>query len=171
MNTKNVPLIIAVALPVIFIVIVALFVYIPKANLSPKYNFIYTSRDYTFYGAYKNDFAIVNGKITLKPNPEVIDAKNMSDMPTLYVYNVTDDTSRTITFAEAKELMLDPGPSSPDGYTVEYDYGHDGIFEIFGSNGNNRGAFISKGGAKKKVMIGSADRYYSDSFRLLGWIK
>ncbi len=171
MNPKNAPIIVAIAMPIVFIIAVAIFIYIPKANINPQHDFIYTTRDYSYYGSYKNDFTVVNGKVTLKPIQNLQDRKDVTDMPILYRYDISEDTTHQITFAEAQGLSLDPGPSSPDGYGVSYDYSHDGIFEIFGSSRDNRGVFITKGNAKKKLSLGTNDSYYSSSFRLIGWVK
>jgi hypothetical protein len=56
---------------------------------------------------------------------------------------------------------------------VTYEYGHDGIFELFGSRNDNDGYFISKGNGKKKINGLSSDQYsrYGRWFNLIGWIK
>ena len=66
---------------------------------------------------------------------------------------------------------VDPSRDSL-GYTVAYDYSHDGIFELFGSNSNNNGLFISKGTGKKKLGGLAGNRYWhSSNFKLIGWVK
>ena len=90
------------------------------------------------------------------------------------MYDIKNNSSHQITLEEASKYSLDPGPSSPDGYNVDYNYGHNGIFEIFGSNKNNNNYYISKGKAKK-ILIGlsfNQSYYYNNgAFNLIGWVK
>lgn len=181
MNTKNLPIIIGIALPLVFIAVISIVLFVPSLFVKPGYDFLYTTDERDYYydydGAYQNTFRVVDGRITLEPvavRSDVVPVKPLvykAAMPTLYRYDVETDTSREVSFVEAQKLSLDPGPSSPDGYTVEYDYGHDGIFEIFGSNGNGNAYVISKGNGGKRLTGLAGDRYYYGNFRLLGWVK
>lgn len=176
---NNIPLIIGIALPIVLIGIVSLFIFIPKASVNPSHNFIYTLENesgYRYDQLYKNTYSLKGEKIALEQlpalPPEYKDYSYKGETPTLYLYNVEAETSTEITFEEAQKLSLVPGPSSPDGYTVSYDYGHNGVFELFGSNNENTGYFISKGTAKKKLTAFAVSEYYGmGSFRLIGWIK
>jgi len=183
MNIKNLPLVIGIALPLVFIVVISLFVFLPSFFISPQHNFVYSSFDDYYYGynqAYLNTYKVENGTISLQP-VLVRDAegvitnseKPVAEMPILYIYDMSTHSSHQITFEEAKKLSLDPGPSSPDGYTVGYRYGHDGIFELFGSNNNNNGLFVSKGTSQKKLsgMADGNQYWYQGNFRLIGWVK
>ncbi len=179
MKTNHFPLIVGIALPIIFIVIIAIVIFTPSLFVKPGHNFIYTTEAtdvYSYYQSYKNTYFVENNKIISKPTP--IPAKEYEgygykgEFPTLYMYDVVTNTSHEVTASDITNLNLDPGPSSPDGYTVAYDYSHEGIFELFGSNGNNSGYFISKGNGKKKLDGLLGNSYGGrDSFRLIGWIK
>ncbi len=184
MNKKHAPLIAAIALPIVFIIILALAIVVPSSRVNPKHDFVYvdTSEQYrtSFNGfQYKNMYEVKEGKISkvaLKINvdpmlkyPELIEYK---DAPTLYYYDVDENTVREISFAEAQNLTLDKGPSSPDGYNLKFEYNSDGIFELFGSD-NNSGYFITKGAGKKQLTgIAGTDYYYSsEDIKLIGWVK
>ena len=175
MKTKNLPLIVGIAMPVVFILIISLVVFTPSLFVKPQHNFIYTASDnYPAYGydRYKNTYKIENNHLTLVPVILNTNETVHGDMPTLYMYDVKTDTTHLLSFDEAKKLSLDPGPSSPDGYTVSYKYGNNGIFNLFGSNGNDSGYFISKDKGSKRLKGLTDTRYYgSNNFQIIGWIK
>jgi hypothetical protein len=170
-------MIVGIALPVILILAISIFMLVSRATIAPEHNFVFSK----ISEPYKNGYYIPN----IPHMYRVTDNKLVVDMavvplhaepntviyyPDLFMYDVKNDTVRTITLEEAKKLSLDPGPSSIDGYTVGYEYGHNGIFEIFGSNNSNQGHFIMKGGAKKKLSI-NADDYWNNNITFIGWVK
>lgn len=186
MKTNNLPLIVGISLPLVFIVIISVVVFLPSFFVKPQYDFVYTTIDqsYDYYGydqGYKNTYGVENGKIVLEPVPVRLDLSLKRELvvykgekPPLYRYDVKTNTSHEISLKEAQSLSLDPGPSSPDGYTVSFENRDDGIFEIFGSNSSNSGLFISKGNAKKRLdgLVNNNQYYwYQGNFELIGWIK
>lgn len=185
MKTNHWPLIIGIALPIIFIIIIALVAFTPSFYIKPAHNFIYSQEptyDYSYdysYGKYQNTYKVINGRIALQPLATSSrygydTGAALTYAPTLYLYDVKTDTTREISFEEAKGYTVDVGPASVDGYTVSYQYGHSGIFELFGSNNENRGYFIMKDGHKKKLegFVQSGYSYSSyGQFRFIGWIK
>ncbi|MFA7302489.1 MAG: hypothetical protein WC030_01955 [Candidatus Paceibacterota bacterium] len=174
MNNKNLPLIIGIALPLIFIIVLSVAIFAPAFFVTPAHNFIYSS-DRGYYGGeyYQNAYTVVDGRIVLDPIPQ----RSGTDLerkvaPPLYLYDVETDAAHEITLAEAATYTVVVGPSSPDGYTVSYEYGHNGIFELFGSDSGNTGYFVAKDSKKKKLSgLTTADRYSGDGFKLIGWIK
>jgi hypothetical protein len=171
---KNLPLIIGIALPIIFIIIISFVLFVPSLYVKPQHNFIYTTSDYYGYNqGYQETYKVLNNRIvTERVLPRDKETQQIG-APTLYVYNVQDDTSHQVSFDEVKDLAIDPGPSSPDGYTIAYEYGHDGIFELLGSDGNNNNFFISKGNGKKRLsgLVGDGRYWYQGNFKLIGWVK
>lgn len=175
MNRRNLPLIIGIALPLVFIAIISVVLFGPSLFINPQHDFLYTGET-NYYGSqqYRNTYAVENGRISLFPQelgpnvkPEI-----QKDMPTLYLYDIESNSSHVIDYEDAKRLHLDPGPSSPDGYSIQYEYGHSGIFELFGSNSDNDGYFISRGSGKKKLNGLPGGRYsYGKDFKLIGWVK
>src|SRR3989344_2326446 len=129
-HMKNLPLIIGIALPFIFIIIIAAVVYLPNAFINPEHDFIYTAGDGYYYEhgnvVYKNVISLENGKIILQP--VVLSTTNnntnrvIKDHPPIYRYDVKNSSAREITLAEAQQLGLDPGPTAPDGYSISYKY-------------------------------------------------
>lgn len=184
MIKKHLPLIVAIALPIIFIGILAIAILVPSMRMNPQHDFVYVDkyeRDANPYMVvtYKNDYVLKDGKIELYPLNTPFDelsgipkeSREYRDAPKLYYYSVAENTSREISFADAQGLSLVPGPSSPDGYTVKYEYNSDGVFELFGSDSGSE-YVITKGAARKTLtgMPFDANYYGGYEFILLGWV-
>jgi hypothetical protein len=192
MNNKYMPLIVAITLPVVFMIVLAFVILVPNMSIKPTHNFVYTTfsekqiYDAYAYGygqiQYKNTYDIKNEKIILKPlifqkpivNPNTVPQPTFvyEDAPKLYYYDVQAQTSREISFEEASTLTFQKGPSSPDGYIVTRDYSNStGIFDLVGSN-NSTGYVITKGNGKKILSGIVADtQYYGNEVTIIGWIK
>lgn len=169
---KNLPLIVAVLLPVVFIVGVFLIFYLPNLLLSPQYNFLYSSPDRYSLNSFEFNYKVEDGKLQLAPNTTTSPGNQKEKMPKLYVYDVKNDTSRLIEFSEAQGFDLDPNPSSPDGFTFRHERRHNGIFELFGSSGRNNEYALYKGNRSKRLSgIAVGSRYYYRSVSFIGWIK
>jgi len=181
MNTKHLPLIVAIALPIIFIIALALILIVPSSRIKPQFDFVYTdqSEEYNrnYYEIeYKNKYDIKEGKLTLTPIPSRFSTRvdktgiEYKEAPTLYYYDVIENTSREVSFADMQNETFDAGPSSPDGYQVDHDYNSRGVFELFGSDSNS-GYYISKGRGKKLLTGISSPYYGGDTIKVIGWIK
>ena len=181
MKNKHIPLIIGISLPIVFIIIISAVIFIPSLSIKPQYNFIYTNgnNQYQYNQIYSNTYSVENNHLVLHPQSIQIEQKNnpnikVIDAPTIYLYDVKNNTSHQITFDEAKNYTLDPGPSSPDGYTVKYEYSNNGIFDLFGGSQNNGNGFFIEKDNGKKALTGMTDNnrysYYGD-FKLISWIK
>lgn len=174
MNKKNLPIIIALALPILFVVIITGVLFVPTLSLKPSYNFIYSSNN-GYYPYYMNIYKVNDQKqVTMEPNPSY-NATNSygyndsQNAPNLYMYDIITNTVKQITLEEAQRYVVDPGPSSPDGYQVNYNYNNNGIFEIFGGGSRRSGYVISKGSASKALPAMVGDAYYG-SYTFIGWI-
>ncbi len=184
MLKKHLPLIVAIALPIIFIGILALVIAVPSMRINPQHDFVYVDkyeRDANPYMVvtYKNEYVLKDGKLELYPLNSRFDelsgidkeSREYRDAPKLYYYSVAENTSREISFADAQQLALVAGPSSPDGYTVKYEYNSDGVFELFGSDSGSE-YVIAKGNARKTLtgMPSDANYYGGYDFTLIGWV-
>jgi hypothetical protein len=189
MLKKHLPLVVAIALPIAFIGILAVAIMLPSMRMNPQHDFVYVDRNSVDKHSYepiyfRNEYAVEGDRIVRRPlnvpqqNQALpggypYEGYRYEDAPTLYYYSVQDDTTREISFEEAEALAVTPGPSSPDGYTVSYEYNSDGIFELFGSSGSNSGYVITKGTARRSLtgMVTDPNGYGGYDFQLIGWIK
>ena len=180
MNKEKLPIIVGLALPIFFIVFVAVWISFRTSSVQPEHSFIYSISDETSpakYGVrFENNYVIENDRIALQPvtfsKDQILNYEVRKAMD-LYLYDVKNSTNRKISLDEAQKYMIDDSNSSADGYRVAFEYGNSGIFEIFGNNNENSGYFITKidGGAKKKLNITRTNDYWNNGFRFIGWIK
>jgi hypothetical protein len=179
MKNKNLPLVVGIALPLVFILIISVVIFAPSFFITPHYNFLYSvDENYYAYGpsGYQNGYIVTGDHLNLEAYPVVkngVPQVYRGEKPPLYLYDVKTDSSHQVSFDDAKNYTVDPGPSSPDGYTVKYEYSNEGIFGLFGSSGNNYGYFVEKDNGKKKLNgIAATDRYsYQGNFKFIGWVK
>lgn len=183
---KNVPLIIAIALPFVFVGILSLAVLIPRAEINPQHDFIFTTEITAdpYYGSpynfiFEHQYQVQNGKIVATPLPQVTFNKTETTQPlqtkfapTLYYYDIDMQTVKELSFEDAQSLNVEAGPSSPDGYSVYYEYGSGNIFDVFGVSSSEYGYVIGTGEASKKLNnLNPANRYGYDQFTLIAWVK
>jgi hypothetical protein len=171
--TKNIPLLIGIALPVIFILVISIVIFTPSLFLNPQYNFLYSNDNSYYNQSYLNTYVVKDNHVSLNPTPTTPGIISNASNPTLFLYDVKNNSTHQVDFNEAKNFIVDPGPSSPDGYIVKYQYSNYGIFSLFGSNDNQNGYVISKGNSSKHLngLNTSGDNYYSNNFKFIGWVK
>ena len=164
-NRKNVPLIVALSIPVLMIALIAISIYFPALFVSPKFDFVYsTDNEYCRFLKYsvKVGKIIENEKQPANENNICRDSRD----PRLYYYDVTRKISREITFEEAQKLTLDNAFQSPDGFEV---VSGDRSFDVFFIGGSSYyDKYLKKGSYSRKLNI--PHNYYYD-FRLIGWVK
>ncbi len=169
-NKKNLPLIIALSLPIIMIIVLAAAIYLPGVNKKPAHNFLYATGGNTYYGQLKYT---VSGEYLkenrVPPNPNDPYYKGVDQITNLYLYDVEKDSSTELTFDQASKYRLDPSTISDDGYKVER--GNSNGDFIFGSGGGDYNSWFIKGHnrSKKLKLNVSTANYYDVQF--LGWVK
>ena len=171
---KHLPIIVGIALPIVFIIIISLVIYVPTFFIKPEHNFIYTTTNNGIYGqnSIKQTYTVKNGSLVQERVQLPSDRFSYSSDEILYMYDVKSDTSHQVSFDDVKDLAFDPGPSSPDGYLVRYEYNSEGIFDLFGGNRGNSGYFIEKGNSRKKLNVLSNSGYaYEGNIKFIGWVK
>jgi len=170
MVRKNLPLILAIALPILLIIVVALSVTLPSLFIKPQFNFLYASSNN--YASYRV-FSVVDGKLTrVEIKQPIKDAYYEPQVvPQLYLHDVATNSSRQVTFAQAQEFVLDSSPKSPDGFEVVNGSRGEGVMPMMFWSGSDYGVKYIKGnnGSKKLNLQISSDNYYS--FEFLGWVK
>lgn len=173
---KNLPLIVGIALPVVLIAAISVAIFVPSLSIRPAHSFLYTlANPYSSYApapygeGYKKSYDVENGHLAEKPVPAPKGQAFLGDAPPLYLYDMAAGASHKISLADAANYSLDPGPSSPDGYFVNYEYGRGGF--LFFDGGGDGGYYAEKGTGRRRLPgIGSSSEY-PGSFVLVGWIK
>lgn len=195
MKKENLPVIVAVALPILLVVCIAILAMLPNLGPKPQYDFLFTqSNSRAYYPSnggcevFANYFAIENvdgqEKLVKKPyTVSVFDKPDFAepctgypqiadrDVADLFIYHMENGTTRAITFEEASQLVVRGKLISPDGYTVAKRYMNRGILDIFG--GNNSGIYASKKNRHTKLEIDqfSQTNYYDRDFVFIGWVE
>jgi len=171
---------IGLAIPVIVLILVAIFSYMPT-SLVVRHDFLFYSKSYGNYcgGVEINTYKVKDQKISaitksdLLPNlPKDSSCYSIeTDLPKIYRYNVLTDEKTQISLAEAQKLQLDNSPISSDNITIQNgSYSNNGIFELFGSNNNyNNMYFKNDKGNLRKINLGSIVASYYN-FAFIGWV-
>lgn len=173
---KNLPIIIGISLPIIVVIVILIFASLPNMSIKPEHDFIFSAKEDRYNTLYENSYEIDGSKIVLSSNNLDTDTGNFSnkkivEAPTLYMYSPVDEYLKEITLEEAERFLLDNGPMSPDGYSVDFSYrsNYNLANEIFGGSNRNYGAFIVKGDRAKGYYLPGLSAYsYEKQF--IGWI-
>lgn len=84
--------------------------------------------------------------------------------PTLRYYDISTNSSRSISLTDAQTLHLDNSSRSPDGYTL----GHNTSASGFLFWGNSESGWTLKNGIKQKSVTLTPDEYSPTNF--IGWV-
>jgi len=171
-NKKNLPLLLAMSIPVVMIVVLALSIYLPGMGKQPKQDFVYATGNIDYSGY---QYPVVNGQVQqIEPRPlkmDFPDQKFASSVPAnFYRYDVKNNTSISLQFDAVQKLRLSPSIESSDGYTVERGNG-EGNFP-FGGGGDYNSWFL-KGhnrASKLKVKLDSSPYNYTN-LQFIGWVE
>ena len=170
--SKNLPLYIALAIPVVLTLAIAATIYFPQLFApKPAFNFIYSSAD-NYYPPY--EFLVQNGKIIKKDIPV---PQNQYDTPRsgtvrLFIQDVQINQSKEISLEEAQNLKISAEHFSPDGFEIFQGRNYnDGFFFLFYSYGDYNSVYIRGHGYGKKMNTVCTDKpYYGHPFQFVGWI-
>ncbi len=187
---RNLPAIIAISLPILLVVVIAVLTNLPNLGPKPQYDFFFTkdsarsSYQSNSCTVYSNYFVIENGRIAKKPYViSVFDNKAIAEpcsgyaqvstkeLPELFMYDTSSGVVSSVSFDDAIRENVKGETISPDGYSVSKRILNRGILELFG--GDNSGVFISKKNQHIKVPIDQlgSDLYYRDDFNFIAWIE
>ena len=165
MKKEKIPILIGILLPVILVLAFMAYLFLPSIMPGTEYNFIYTVREDNYSYRIQNEenftYNVVNNQIVYTGD------QNNPTMK-LYLYDTKNNTSRLISLSEANNFHIHPGPSSPDGFNVQYEWR--GSYSLFYSSSSDRGYYIRKGNRSKK-LTGFHWSHNNSSFKLIGWIK
>ncbi len=182
----NITLIIALAIPVVMMVLLAGAIYLPGIWNKPAYNFVYTDGADSYAYAYGISYRVENGRVVEQNVPYPPESKDelgvpirypypspKAPTPKLYLYDIVSDSAKEISYEDAQKLNLSANQVSPDGFELSMGNQGGGVFPIFFNGGYDYGTYYLKGhGAAKKLNlpINTNQNYYGRTVRLLGWI-
>jgi hypothetical protein len=169
-NKKNLPLYFALAVPVLMIILVAAFIYLPGIGKKPAHNFLYMTGNYVYDYGNGQGYQISGGHLVYSPpvaNYNYPSPPQVSDVH-FYVYDVAGNQAKEVTLAEAEGYNLDSANTSSDGYTVQQGNGGGDFF--FGGGGDYTSWFIKGHNRAVKLNLKLTGGPYSN-FRFLGWIE
>jgi hypothetical protein len=172
-NKKNIPLIIALSVPVLMIILVAAFIYLPGLGKKPKANFLYESGNYV-YDNYSGGYSVKNGQLVQTPPPVSQPAYyNQNQDVHFYLYDVKNNSATEVNFQQAQGYHLDSGAQSPDGFTVvQGNYSGGGDLFFGGGVSNDYNSWFIRGhnrSIKLNLKLISSQNYYN--FKFLGWVE
>jgi hypothetical protein len=165
---KHFTLIIGIAIPLVMILLVATSIYLPGFFVQPEFNFLYVTGEDRYWGY---SYSVEDGPLTREYNVPDDDFDTARSELRLFIYDVTHNESREVTFEEAVQLQLDPDKESPDGFEVTYGSRGENFLFMFGSYTDYNSQYLVGRGVSKKLDLDvGADNSYYGSFKFLGWI-
>jgi hypothetical protein len=177
---KNASLILGVSIPILMIILIISSIYLPGLFVKPKFNFLYISGESgTYY--HNQPLYIVENEKLLKNKIITPEKQNnyyenyYYDPPKyngkFYIYDVTKNEAREISFAMAQNLKIDSNKKSPDGFEVVYGSRSDGFFPFMYGPGNDYKTRYLKGQGLSKKLNLLLEGEYSSYYNFIGWIK
>lgn len=174
---KNLPLILALCIPIAMIIFVAASIYLPLAFISPQDKFIYVVNDrYDYYGEH---YEVRDGKIIVVSVP-IPPGSTIKEFPVtstttarFYMYDAAQDETTEVKSEDINKYTVDSNATSPDGFSIQRGGGNDGIFELFGGmNRDYNTVYLKKGAYTRKIALKTVNQtyYYNNDFRFLGWV-
>ena len=163
-------LFVAIALPVVFIVVLVGLYVIPNALAQPQYDFIFTENQYNYNQNYS--LRLVNDKIEAAPINDYNTTQTKSiDLSQIQVkrYNQVLKKVETLSAKEANTLNLSDQTASPDGFTIGGSSNYGGLVTevlVGGQYDSYNTLYLIKGLAKKKIDLGTT-RY---GFHFIAWV-
>lgn len=193
---KNALVIIAFAVPLVFVGIVFLFAVLPSMFLKSHYNFVYAVCEGSSWSNCEDylqtKYTVENGRLRILENPSYFSSerewsgleqryvesqrllyyeKEGKLSSRLFLYDAEKNESRELTREEALGVRLSGLATSPEGILVEAGYSDDVDFFLFDSSSSKK-IFLKKGKSRKSISVaGQTGRYYDPSnFHFVGWV-
>lgn len=161
-NKQKFALILAFGLPLILVITIAAFVYLPSLFIQTPKQFFYTT-NYDYNSQYT--YSVSGNRITEDYNKDYYydsyNTKNGIDTKAkLYLYDATTGKAREISYSEARGYNIS---DSVDGWTVGESTNYGGFFAS-----SSYGQVYLKGhGVTKKINLAGISSY---DFKFLGFV-
>ncbi len=169
---KNVSLVLGMAIPVLMIIFVAGSIYLPGLFIQPRFNFLYATGGDNYYYNGGQQYVVQNGVLVQNEKKNQPPTGTITESR-LFLYDVTRDESREISFDEARGMNLNSNLVSPDDFEVVPGGRGGGIFPFdFNSGVDYNARYVQGHNVSKKInWVRSSGTYYYNDFHFLGWIK
>lgn len=161
---KYLPVIVAVALPLIFVIGVIIYAALlntPAFEINHK-ALMTTEESFVFVNNY-DQVEIDERKIEDHGNYRVSSIRDID----FYIYDFEKEELEEVTYEEVKELKLHKGEKSPEGVFVEYQYSRNDIAEMFGGN-RQSGYYAVKDNKKARLNTSQYSNYRG--LEVIGWV-
>ena len=175
MDSKKIPLIIGLSLPVFLVIALAAILYLPRFYVKPSYDFLYANGNYpSYYDANTSAqvaYTIADSRLTKQSLPlEPKEKPWVSNLnpPQFYRYSVLEERSVPLSSEEAMNLRLNINPESPDGFTLKRS--GENLFEAIFAGGNYGQKSLSKGTVSFPVDLVENSTYGYDRQQFIGWV-
>ncbi len=176
---KNLPLIVALALPLLVVGIVLISVSVPAQELDIEHKVIFAVNNEP-YGNYQDEYVYIvsDGRVERFDIQEFNESQHKrirvpQEEPKLYIYDFETEELSELSSEEAGQFeIVKTGNISPEGYHLSYGYagGSAGIFDLFGGYSGNYGWKIEKGNMSVfKELPDTSGIYWNAD--ILGWVR
>lgn len=176
----TIPLIFAIAIPLIMVLLVAATIYIPsRFSPQPAYSFIYSVRGERAFAPGESYYVyeVSDGKLIRrqllyqKDNEFGYKLKEYAPPPPdrgqkIYLYDVQHDKSSSIAFEDAQKFTLDDNAVSPDGFIIDRGAGRENLFSVLFGGADYNSFYIRKDSVARKLKI--LQPYYD--LNVIAWI-
>lgn len=171
--TKNkdlLTLLMALSLPVLLIIVLVTYLYLPSYFIKPKTNFIYYTSSYAPNNVI---YTVLNDHLTFRPpqysgNSDKSTSQQNYQWPEIYLYNVATHQKQKISFNEAQKYNLSIEEKSPDGFEIVSGTGGGGFFPFDYSSSDYYSRYLKKNGYSKKLNLDLSNS--NNNFIFLGWV-
>lgn len=173
----------AFAIPVLFILGVVIFLHVPVKSISTDYDFLYAtcSDDYYSYECSKfvqNYFSVSDDKVILSVDTTADwNRNNVPDVNEgykvhLFFHDTQKNESKEVTLEDIQQMSVTSSITSPDGVAVQGSYNQGPEFFPFFSNGSNFGYYLVKGNKRAPLTLVLGDNMYAyqEGFEFVGWV-
>ena len=169
-RSKDIALIVGLAIPLLMIVFVAAAIYLPRVFSSvdpPRYDFLYLVG--SPYGDER--YLVVDGRLTVQEVDPPGYTPPGADWPRkLYIHDVAANSSELISFDDAAKLTLDGSPRSPDGFEIVHGRRSEFFFPILSTTDYQTRYLQQDSWSRKLDLETGSDAGYASMFNFLGWI-
>lgn len=157
---KNLPIMVALGAPLVFIIGVIVYVNLLVAPIEPKHDFVMTN---------EKDVLFIDDQGKLKVREDRLRSirglESIEDIK-LWRYDMKMNELKDISLEEAQKLHLHEGELSPDGMRVEYRHSNRDLFDIFVTR-RDGGYYIYNVDGAVKLNMGTR-RYWEKE--IIGWV-